>query len=126
MFRRMLKSKLHRVTVTHSELEYEGSCAIDIALLKEANINEYEQIAIYNITNGERFTTYAISAEKNCGIISINGAAAHKANPGDMLIIATYSDYNEIELEKYAPSLVYVDSNNKITITRNSIDIQAA
>ena len=126
MFRRMLKSKLHRVTVTHSELEYEVSCAIDIALLKEANINEYEQIAIYNITNGERFTTYAISAEKNSGIISINGAAAHKANPGDMLIIATYSDYNEIELEKYAPSLVYVDSNNKITITRNSIDIQAA
>ncbi|MDC6486568.1 MAG: aspartate 1-decarboxylase [Methylophilaceae bacterium] len=126
MFRRMLKSKLHRVTVTHSELEYEGSCAIDIALLKEANINEYEQIAIYNITNGERFTTYAISAEKNSGIISINGAAAHKANPGDMLIIATYSDYNELELEKYAPSLVYVDSNNKITITKNSIDIQAA
>jgi len=126
MFRRMLKSKLHRVTVTHSELEYEGSCAIDIALLKEANINEYEQIAIYNITNGERFTTYAISAEKNSGIISINGAAAHKANPGDMLIIATYSDYNEIELERYAPSLVYVDSNNKITITKNSIDIQAA
>ena len=126
MFRRMLKSKLHRVTVTHSELEYEGSCAIDIALLKEANINEYEQIAIYNITNCERFTTYAISAEKNSGIISINGAAAHKANPGDMLIIATYSDYNELELEKYAPSLVYVDSNNKITITKNSIDIQAA
>ena len=126
MFRRMLKSKLHRVTVTHSELEYEGSCAIDITLLKEANINEYEQIAIYNITNGERFTTYAISAEKNSGIISINGAAAHKANPGDMLIIATYSDYNELELEKYAPSLVYVDSNNKITITKNSIDIQAA
>ena len=126
MFRRMLKSKLHRVTVTHSELEYEGSCAIDMALLKEANINEYEQIAIYNITNGERFTTYAISAEKNSGIISINGAAAHKANPGDMLIIATYSDYNEIELDKYAPSLVYVDSNNKITITKNSIDIQAA
>ena len=126
MFRRMLKSKLHRVTVTHSELEYEGSCAIDIALLKEANINENEQIAIYNITNGERFTTYAISAEKNSGIISINGAAAHKANPGDMLIIATYSDYNELELEKYAPSLVYVDSNNKITITKNSIDIQAA
>jgi len=126
MLRRMLKSKLHRVTVTHSELEYEGSCAIDINLLKEANINEYEQIAIYNITNGERFTTYAISAEQGSGIISINGAAAHKANPGDMLIIATYADYNEIELEKYTPSLVYVDSENNITITKNSIDIQAA
>ena len=122
----MLKSKLHRVTVTHSELEYEGSCAIDINLLKEANVNEYEQIAIYNITNGERFTTYAISAEQGSGIISINGAAAHKANPGDMLIIATYADYNEIELEKYSPSLVYVDSKNNITITKNSIDIQAA
>ncbi|MDA9913310.1 aspartate 1-decarboxylase [Methylophilaceae bacterium] len=126
MLRRMLKSKLHRVTVTHSELEYEGSCAIDINLLKEANINEYEQIAIYNITNGERFTTYAISAEQGSGIISINGAAAHKANPGDLLIIATYADYNEIELEKYSPSLVYVDSKNNITITKNSIDIQAA
>ncbi|MDC0626430.1 aspartate 1-decarboxylase [Methylophilaceae bacterium] len=126
MLRRMLKSKLHRVTVTHSELEYEGSCAIDINLLKEASINEYEQIAIYNITNGERFTTYAISAEQGSGIISINGAAAHKANPGDMLIIATYADYNEIELEKYSPSLVYVDSKNNITITKNSIDIQAA
>ena len=126
MLRRMLKSKLHRVTVTHSELEYEGSCAIDINLLKEANINEYEQIAIYNITNGERFTTYAISAEQGSGIISINGAAAHKANPGDMLIIATYADYNEIELEKYSPSLVYVDSKNNITIPKNSIDIQAA
>lgn len=126
MLRRMLKSKLHRVTVTHSELEYEGSCAIDINLLKEANINEYEQIAIYNITNGERFTTYAISAEQGSGVISINGAAAHKANPGDMLIIATYADYNEIELEKYSPSLVYVDSENNITITKNSIDIQAA
>ena len=88
----MLKSKLHRVTVTHSELEYEGSCAIDIELLESANINEYEQIDIYNITNGERFTTYAISAEKNSGIIAINGAAAHKANPGDMLIIATYGN----------------------------------
>ena len=122
----MLKSKLHRVTVTHSELEYEGSCAIDIMLLESANIKEYEQISIYNITNGERFNTYAIQAEKNSGIISINGAAAHKANPGDRLIIATFSNYNEIELEKYQPLLVYVDDKNKITITKNSIAMQAA
>ena len=126
MQRVMLKSKLHRVTVTHSELEYEGSCAIDITLLKSANIKEYEQISIYNITNGERFNTYAIQAEKNSGIISINGAAAHKANPGDKLIIATFSNYNEIELEKYQPLLVYVDDKNKITITKNSIAMQAA
>ena len=126
MQRVMLKSKLHRVTVTHSELEYEGSCAIDIMLLESANIKEYEQISIYNITNGERFNTYAIQAEKNSGIISINGAAAHKANPGDRLIIATFSNYNEIELEKYQPLLVYVDDKNKITITKNSIAMQAA
>ena len=125
MQRIMLKSKLHRVTVTHSELEYEGSCAIDITLLKSANIKEYEQISIYNITNGERFNTYAIQAEKNSGIISINGAAAHKANPGDKLIIATFANYNEIELEKYQPLLVYVDAKNKITITKNSIAMQA-
>jgi len=122
----MLKSKLHRVSVTHSELEYEGSCAIDVSLLEVSNIKEYEQISIYNITNGQRFTTYAIQAEKNSGIISINGAAAHKADPGDKLIIATFANYNEIELEKYQPLLVYVDHQNKITITKNSIAMQAA
>lgn len=124
MQRVMLKSKLHRVSVTHSELEYEGSCAIDVSLLEAANIKEYEQISIYNITNGQRFTTYAIQAEKNSRIISINGAAAHKADPGDKLIIATFANYNEIELEKYQPLLVYVDHQNKITITKNSIAIQ--
>jgi aspartate 1-decarboxylase len=126
MQRIMLKSKLHRVSVTHSELEYEGSCAIDVSLLEASNIKEYEQISIYNISNGQRFTTYAIQAEKDSGIISINGAAAHKADPGDKLIIATFANYNEIELEKYQPLLVYVDNQNKITITKNSIAIQAA
>ena len=126
MQRVMLKSKLHRVSVTHSELEYEGSCAIDVSLLEAANIKEYEQISIYNITNGQRFTTYAIQAEKNSGIISINGAAAHKADLGDKLIIATFANYNEIELEKYQPLLVYVDHQNKITITKNSIAMQLA
>ena len=126
MQRKMLKSKLHRVTVTHSELEYEGSCAIDINLLRASDIKEYEQISIYNITNGERFTTYAISAEENSGIISINGAAAHKANPGDILIIATYAGYNELELNSYKPLLVYVDKQNRVTISKNSIAIQAA
>ncbi len=121
MQRIMLKSKLHRVSVTHSELEYEGSCAIDVSLLEAANIKEYEQISIYNITNGQRFTTYAIQAEKNSGIISINGAAAHKADLGDKLIIATFANYNEIELEKYQPLLVYVDHQNKIIITKKTI-----
>lgn len=126
MQRTMLKSKLHRVHVTHSELHYEGSCAIDEILLEAANIREYEQINIYNVTNGERFTTYAIRAERNSGIISVNGAAAHKAHPKDIIIIASYSIYNEIELEKYSPQLVYVDSENRIQSQRNAIPAQAA
>jgi aspartate 1-decarboxylase len=126
MQRTMLKSKLHRVHVTHSELDYEGSCAIDEALLDAANIREFEQIDIYNVTNGERFSTYAMRAERNSGIISVNGAAAHKAQPKDIIIIASYAVYNEIELEKFSPQLVYVDSENHIQSQRNAIPAQAA
>ena len=126
MQRTMLKSKLHRVNVTHSELDYEGSCAIDEALLEAGNIREYEQISIYNVSNGERFSTYAIRAERHSGIISINGAAAHKASPGDIIIIASYAVYHEIELEKYSPQLVYVDGDNRIQSQRNAIPAQAA
>jgi aspartate 1-decarboxylase len=122
----MLKSKLHRVRTTHSELGYEGSCAIDEALLEAADIREYQQIDIYNVNNGERFTTYAIRAQRNSGIISVNGAAARKASPGDILIIATYAVYTEIELEKYKPQLVYVDANNRITAQRHQVPVQAA
>lgn len=126
MQRMMLKSKLHRVTVTHSELHYEGSCAIDEDLLDAANIREYQQIDIYNINNGERFTTYAIRAERGTGIISVNGAAARKAAAGDLLIIATYAMYNEIELQKFEPALVYVDSRNRIINQRHKIPVQMA
>ena len=122
----MLKAKLHRVTVTHSELEYEGSCAIDGNLLKTAGIREYEQIEIYNVTNGERFTTYAILAEENSGIISVNGAAAHKSDPDDIIIICAYVGLNQQELASFKPKLVYVDNNNQITHTRNTIPIQVA
>ncbi len=126
MQRTMLKSKLHRVTVTQSELHYEGSCAIDDALLEAADIHEYQQIDIYNVSNGERFTTYAIRAERDSGTISVNGAAAHKANPGDLLIIATFATYHEAELLTYAPQLVYVDAHNRIKDHRNYIPVQAA
>lgn len=126
MQRTMLKSKLHRATVTHSELHYEGSCAIDENLLGAANIHEYEQIQIYNVTNGERFTTYAIRAARDSGIISVNGAAAHKANPGDLVIIATYAVYNELELARYEPELVYIGEGNRILDTRHEIPVQAA
>jgi aspartate 1-decarboxylase len=126
MQRTMLKSKLHRVHVTHSELDYEGSCAIDVELLEAANISEYEQISIYNVTNGERFTTYAIVAERHSGIISVNGAAAHKAQPNDIVIIASFAIYNELELKQYQPQLVYVHSDNSIQSQRNAIPAQAA
>ncbi|MGB4810919.1 MAG: aspartate 1-decarboxylase [Methylophilaceae bacterium] len=125
MQRTMLKSKLHRVHVTHSELDYEGSCAIDEALLEAANIREYEQIHIYNVTNGERFSTYAILGERDSGIISVNGAAAHKAAPKDILIIATYAQYFEMELDLFAPQLVYVDAQNRIKNQSNKIPTQA-
>ena len=126
MQRIMLKAKLHRVHVTHSELDYEGSCAIDDDLLEAADIREYQQIDILNITNGERLTTYAIRAQRGSGIISVNGAAAHKAKPGDIIIIASYAMYNEIELQKYHPHLVYVDEHNRIIAQRDQIPVQAA
>lgn len=126
MQRTMLKAKLHRVRVTHSELHYEGSCAIDEDLLDAADIREYQQIDIYNVTNGERFTTYAIRAQRGSGVISVNGAAAHKANPDDILIIATYAMYTELELQKFHPQLVYVDEHNRIIAQRDEISVQAA
>ena len=126
MQRTMLKSKIHRATVTHSELNYEGSCAIDDNLLEAADIREYEQIDIYNVTNGERFTTYAIRAERGSGLVSVNGAAARKAAPGDILIIATYSIYDDAELKNYKPALVYVDADNCIKRQRHKIPVQLA
>ncbi len=123
---RLLKSKLHHAHVTHSELEYEGSCAIDTALLKAAAIREYEQIHIYNLANGERFVTYAIGAEQGSGIISINGAAAHKAAPGDRIIICTYADLSEQEAVGFQPTLVYLDAGNRIVRQGSAIPVQVA
>ncbi len=122
----LLKAKLHRAHVTHSELEYEGSCAIDGSLLEAAGIHEYEQIEIYNITNGERFTTYAIRAEDGSGVVSVNGAAAHKADPGDIIIICAYARLNQQEVASFKPTLVYLDESNRITHTRNTIPVQVA
>ena len=124
MQRTMLQAKLHRVRVTQSELHYEGSCAIDDNLLDAAGIKEYQQIDIYNVTNGERFTTYAIRAQRGSRTISVNGAAAHKADPGDILIIAAYSIYSEAELKDFHTSLVYVDAGNDIIAQRDQIAVQ--
>jgi aspartate 1-decarboxylase len=126
MQRTMLKSKIHRVTCTASELHYEGSCAIDEDLLDAADIRQYQQIEIYNVNNGERFSTYAISAQRGSGTISVNGAAAHKARRGDLLIIASYATYTEAEIAKYQPDLVYVDANNAIKEKRRAIPVQKA
>lgn len=115
MQRTFLKAKLHRVTTTASELDYEGSCEIDGILLDAAGISAFEQIQIYNIANGNRFTTYAIRGKENTGVISVNGAAAHKAAKGDLLIIAAYASYDEYEVQNYAPNLCYVDENNTLT-----------
>lgn len=126
MQRTLLKSKLHRVRVTASELEYEGSCAIDELLLEAADIREYEQIEIYNVNNGERFSTYAIRGQRGSGMISVNGAAARKAAVGDVLIIATYAVYAEMEVAQYEPKLVYVDDKNRIKRIGATIPAQAA
>ncbi len=122
----LLKCKLHRACVTHSELDYEGSCAIDVDLMKLAGIHEYEQIQIYNVTNGERFTTYAIQAEAGSRVISVNGAAAHKAAPGDRIIICAYAGLDADELKQFKPTLVYLDEDNKVIRTGNTIPTQAA
>lgn len=122
----MLKAKLHRACVTHCELDYEGSCAIDSDLLDISGIREYEQIQIYDVTNGERFTTYAIRAAAGSRIISINGAAAHKANVGDRIIICAFGGYSEAELLNHKPKLVYLDKENHVTRTSNTIPTQAA
>jgi len=113
MIRTMLQAKLHRATVTQADLQYEGSCGIDEALLEAAGLREYQYIELYNITNGSRFTTYIIKAARNSGEISLNGAAARMAAVGDLLIICAYSNYTEEEMATYRPVVVLLDDGNK-------------
>ena len=112
MRRTLLKSKIHRATVTQADLDYVGSVTIDRDLMQAANVVEHERIEIYNITNGNRFATYAIHGDAGSGVICINGAAAHLASPGDLVILATYAEYDEAELETHHPLVVHVDENN--------------
>ena len=122
----VLKAKIHRATVTHAELHYEGSCAIDGRLLDISGIREYEQVHVYNVDNGRRFVTYAIRGEDGSGMISVNGAAAHCAKPGDLVIICAYGHCDEAEAAAHRPTLVYVDRDNRLTHTNDSIPRQAA
>lgn len=114
MTRIMLRAKLHRATVTEADLHYEGSCGIDSSLLEAAGMREFEQIELYNINNGERFSTYAIPAPPGSGVISLNGAAARKAQVGDLLIICTYAPMSEDEARDHKPRIVLLDERNTI------------
>jgi aspartate 1-decarboxylase len=121
----MLKSKIHRATVTHCELHYEGSCAIDENLLELANISDNERIDVWNINNGERFSTYAIRAERGSGIISLNGSAARRAQIGDLVIIATFAHVDETDVQAgFKPLLVFVDGENRVSSTRDHVPLQ--
>ncbi|KQB83770.1 Aspartate 1-decarboxylase precursor [Corynebacterium oculi] len=108
----MLKSKIHRATVTHADLHYVGSCTIDQDLMDQAGLLEGEQVDIVDIDNGHRLTTYAIAGQRGSGIIGINGAAARLISPGDLVIIIGYAMYSEEELAGYSPSIVFVDKHN--------------
>lgn len=126
MLSTLLKAKLHLATVTQAELWYDGSCAIDSELLELAGLREFEQIDIYNVNNGERFTTYIIRAEAGSRTISMNGAAARRVQVGDRVIIATYGQYSEEEAARHKPKLVYLDADNSVERTANTIPVQIA
>lgn len=113
MNRIMLLAKLHRVTVTEADLHYEGSCGIDEDLLDAADMREFEKIELYNINNGERFSTYIIKALRGSGVISLNGAAARKAHVGDHLIICTYGQIEDSKLNEHRPKIVLVGEDNR-------------
>ena len=122
---RILKSKLHRALLTDTLIDYEGSCAIDEELMQSAEIAEYEMIHIYNLRSGDRFTTYAIKAENGSGIITLNGAAAHKGKKNDLLIICTYIDIPKKDIKKHSPKLIYFKENsNEINKIKSSIPVQ--
>jgi aspartate 1-decarboxylase len=114
MQRFMLKSKLHRVTVTDADLNYEGSVTIDEKLMQKADLMPFEKVDIYNVSNGERFSTYVIKGKKGSGVICLNGAAARKASKGDVIIVASYVVVDEGSAKKWTPKCVYVDAKNRV------------
>ena len=115
MERIMLRAKIHRATVTECVLDYEGSCGIDEDLLDAADIREFEKIDLYNVSNGERFSTYAIKGKRSSGEISLNGAAARLAQRGDLLIICTYAPMSEATVIDHQPKIVFVDGSNRVS-----------
>lgn len=126
MIRTMLQGKLHRVTVTQADLNYEGSCAIDQDFLDASGILEYEAIDIYNVTNGQRFSTYAIAAERGSKIISVNGAAARCACTGDILIICSYVQMPDEEARSWQPRVAYFEGDNQMKRQAKAVPVQVA
>ncbi|MCL4503814.1 MAG: aspartate 1-decarboxylase [Deltaproteobacteria bacterium] len=120
MLRVMMKSKIHRATVTQADLHYEGSLTISAELMQAADILPYEMVHVYNVSNGERFETYALEGEKDSGIICLNGAAARKGAPGDLIIITTYATYDAAELKQHEPIVVMVDRHNRLKDTSSA------
>lgn len=125
MNRTMLQGKLHRVTVTQADLNYEGSCAIDQDF-DASGILQYEAIDIYNVTNGQRFSTYAIAAERGSKIISVNGAAARCACEGDILIICSYVDMPDAEAREWQPKVAYFEGANVMKRLAKAVPVQVA
>ena len=121
MMKTMLKCKIHRATVTDAQLHYEGSVTVDRTLMNAAGLVEYEQVHIWNVDNGNRFTTYVIEGEADSGVICLNGAAARQVSKGDLVIIAAFGTYDEKELADFQPNLVYVDGKNRITSVKRKI-----
>lgn len=114
MFKKMLHSKIHRATITHADINYEGSITLSPELLEAADLAEFEAVNIWNVTNGNRFETYTICGEKGSGDIAINGAAARLVTPGDIIIIASFSFLTEEESRSHKPKVIFVDQHNKI------------
>lgn len=122
MRRSFFKSKIHRATVTHADLDYEGSISIDEDLMEAAGIWQYEQVHVWNITRGSRLVTYAIKGERGSGVICVNGAAAHQNKPGDLVILATFAEMDESEARAHRPKVVLVDAKNRI-VTGDATEI---
>lgn len=114
MRRIMLRAKIHRARVTETNIDYEGSLSLDKNLMDAAGMMPFEQVQVYNISNGERFSTYLIKADRDSGMVGVNGAAAHKAKAGDELIIASYVLLEEDELDFFMPKILILDENNKV------------
>ena len=127
MHRSLLKSKIHRATVTEADLDYEGSLTVDKNLMEAADLLPYEEVHIFNITNGHRFSTYVIEGERDSNTVCVNGAAAHLAREGDCLIVASFSYYDELECKSHTPRLIYVNESNEIIDFKpNNINLRLA